>query len=449
MGSYKSKMFLIIFSSVFSLFVCVFIVCIICIIYMQKRYNLKNKECSILFSEKFSLENLNLSMNIKLGLLKERNDEYSEKINSINEKLAYANEQIVLYKTKSELIENFDKRLTEQFTNISNAILLRNSNNFISLAKEELSNVTESLRNRFIEYEKSHAKTTIELETNTRNFNDNISKLSEEVDKVTRAFYGNNKTHGTWGEMILEKTLEISGLQPEVHYYNQKSVTTNENFHLKPDVIINLPDDQKIIIDSKLSFKDYNDYVNSSDDNEKSFLLKNIKVAIKNHIDTLYKKDYQNYKTSDSVYHSILMFIPIESLFVLLMHEGKENLVKYAYDRNVIITSPHTLLISLKNIRYLWSSFEREKSTRDAFIDLENILNKVILSLNSFNDFGVALSTLTKRHEEIISHLFSGRGNVKNKIILLKNKYNLELKELKDVKYIPQKFIKDEFENVD
>ncbi len=238
--------------------------------------------------------------------------------------------------------------------------------------------------------------------------------MREDAQNLTKALKGDNKTQGNWGEMILQRVLESSGLTEGEEFETQHSTTTDEGARIQPDVIVKLPDGKHVVIDSKVSLVAYEQYVNSESDEERNKLVVLHINSLKAHIKGLSEKDYFKGKGINSP-DFILLFVPIESSFSLAIRHD-EQLYAFALERNVVIVSPTTLLATLRTIHHMWS---QERQTRNAQL----IAEEAGKLLGAFALFGKEVEDLEKHllkssdtFQEMKKRMSEGRGNLVSRI---------------------------------
>ena len=235
---------------------------------------------------------------------------------------------------------------------------------------------------------------------------------------LTTALKGNNKIQGNWGEMILESILEKSGLKKGAEYEVQETTNNVNGDRIQPDVIIYLPEQKHVIIDAKLSLKSYELHVNEEDVIKKELFLKEHIKSIRRHINQLSEKSYQT-----SVKHNtldfILMFIPIESSYLLAIQEDEE-LFWYAWERKILIVSPSTLHSTLKIIVALWRQEKQNKNAKNIGQLSGALYDKFISFLEDMEKVGRSLRIADKSYNDAMQKISTGRGNVISKLEKIK-----------------------------
>jgi len=260
---------------------------------------------------------------------------------------------------------NIQDKFLVEFENTANKLLKQNSEEFSKLGKKEIEDLIKPFREKITELsqriEKSRldeAKELSSLETHIKLLAENNQKVCQEANNLAGAIKGNSKTRGNWGEVILERILESSGLQKGIHYSAQESFKNSENSLLRPDVVIYMPDNRHLVIDSKVSLISYEKFCNSEGDEEKH--LKDFLASVREHIKSLKNKFYQELKGINSP-DFVLMFIPIEPSFSLIM-QNEPEIFDFARKNKVLPVSPSTTLAALKTIELFW---QRENQNRN------------------------------------------------------------------------------------
>ena len=272
-----------------------------------------------------------------------------------------------LAEQKGEL-EQLNKKFTTEFENLANRILEEKSRKFTDQNKVNLDIILNPFKEKLKEFEqkvdqtyRSESAERITLKAEIKNLVELNKQISEEANNLATALKGDNKQQGNWGEMVLEKILERSGLIPEVEYKTQITSTNVEGEKIRPDVVIFLPDNKHVIVDSKVSLVAYNACVNAITEEERLKFLKLHIESLRNHIKLLSDKDYQTAEGLESP-DFVLLFVPIESSFSLAV-QGDAELFNFAWDRKIVIVSPSTLLATLRTIASIW---KQERQTRNA-----------------------------------------------------------------------------------
>jgi len=324
-----------------------------------------------------------------------------------------------LEKQKTEL-EDLQRRLTIEFENIAARILRQNATEFRENNLKTLGDILTPFKERIQSFEKQVQETynlelrdKASLQQEVKGLFELSKKLSEEANNLTRALKGDVKKQGNWGEVILERVLERSGLTKGVEYEMQYSVRSNEGDVLRPDVVIRLPENKHIIVDSKVSLVAYEQFVSAELQEDKERLLKMHVESIRNHIKGLAEKSYQNADGIDSP-DFVLLFMPIEPAFSAAV-QADMDLFNFAWERKIVIVSPSTLLATLRTVSSVW---KHEKQTQNALEIARQggeMFDKFTAFLKDIESIGEQIDKLEKVYGEAKKKLVDGKGNLINR----------------------------------
>ncbi len=344
--------------------------------------------------------------------------EKSEKLNSENSSLKsdYANLQTKLSEQKSE-IENLQEKFTKEFENLANKIFEEKGNKFTEQNKEKLSEILNPLREQINKFEQKVEDTNKESIKGHASLREQLQMLKEmnqkitlEATNLTNALKGQSKTQGNWGEFILESILEKSGLVKGREYVVQESITAESGRRFQPDVIINLPENKSIIIDSKVSLIGYEKFVSSEDEHEKQLGLREHINSIRSHIKNLSGKNYQNLYQLESL-DFVLMFMPIEPAFAYAV-QSDPSLFTDAFEQNIVIVSPSTLLATLRTISSIWRQENQNKNAVEIARQSGEMLDKFVAFVDDLISIGKGLVTTKDNYDKAMNKLTEGRGNL-------------------------------------
>ena len=298
------------------------------------------------------LQRIQLELAMQLEIANNRGIEVAT-IKTVNENLAEK-----LENQKNE-IENLQKRLTAEFENIATKILKERSDEFSVSNHKNLSEILNPLKERIQLFEKKVEETydkelrdKISLRQEVKELIRLNTQVSEDANNLTKALKGDVKKQGNWGEVILERVLERSGLTRGQEYEREEVVEGADYSVQRPDVIIHLPDNKHIIIDSKVSLVAYERYVSDETDEHRILHLKDHINSLRSHVKLLSEKNYQNAQNLNTP-DFVLMFLPIEASFSVAV-QGDGEIFSYAWERKIVIVSPTTLLATLRTISSIW-----------------------------------------------------------------------------------------------
>ena len=242
--------------------------------------------------------------------------------------------------------------------------------------------------------------------------------VSQEANNLTKALKGSNKTQGNWGELILERVLETAGLRKGEEFDVQESHTTGDGKRLQPDVVLHLPEDRHLVIDAKATLVAYEDYANAEDDKHREAALKRHLDAVRAHIKGLSDKNYQDLYGLKSL-DFVLMFIPIEPAFMLAVTHDRE-LFMDAWNKNVLLVSPSTLLFVVRTVASLWRQEAQNRNAQDIAKRGAELYDKLAGFVEDMESLGTRLSQAQKDYDGAINKLSTGKGNVIRQAEMLK-----------------------------
>ncbi len=322
-------------------------------------------------------------------------------------------------------VEKLQEKFTKEFENLANKILEEKSNKFTEQNKENMKNILTPLQDKIQLFEKKVEDTHKEsidyhaaLRQQILGLREMNEQMSKETINLTKALKGDSKMQGNWGELVLERVLEKSGLEKDREYYVQQSHTNVEGNRVFPDVVINLPDGKKMIVDSKVSLTAYEKYINEEDDMLKNNYLKEHTNSIKRHVEQLGEKNYQDLYQIESP-DFVLLFIPIEPAFAIALNEDT-TLYNKAFEKNIVIVTPSTLLATLRTIDSMWAN---QKQQENAF----EIARQAGALYDKFEGFVADLIKVGKKIDEskieyqgAMNKLVDGKGNLVTSVEKLK-----------------------------
>jgi len=365
-------------------------------------------------------ERIKLFEEDKLSLQSELKSERekSEKLNSENSSLKsdYSNIQAKLNEQKSE-VEKLQEKFTKEFENLANRIFEEKGNKFTEQNKEKLSEILNPLKEKISDFEKRVEETNKESIKGHASLKEQLQMLKEmnqqvtqEAKNLTTALKGQSKTQGNWGEFILESILEKSGLVKGREYVVQESITAESGKRFQPDVIINLPENKSIIIDSKVSLVGYEKFVSSENDLEKQLGLREHINSIRAHIKNLSGKNYQNLYQLESL-DFVLMFMPIEPAFAYAV-QNDPAIFNDAFEQNIVIVSPSTLLATLRTISSIWRQENQNKNALEIARQSGEMLDKFAAFVDDLISIGKGLVGAKDNYDKAMNKLTEGRGNL-------------------------------------
>ena len=326
---------------------------------------------------------------------------------------------------KIELLNNSRDQLGAAFKNIANEIFEERSKKFTVANKESLSAILSPLQEKIQKFEKRVEETYINeskeryaLTNQIENLQRLNAKISEDAVSLTNALTADNKAQGTWGEMALERILDISGLVKGREYDVQVNLKEEDGSRAQPDVVIHLPESRDIIIDSKVSLKSWVAYCSAQTDEIKSKALKQLIESIRNHVKLLSNKDYQNLEGVNTLDY-VFLFMPIEAAYAKATEEDKD-LFQFAFDRNIIFVVPTTLLTTLKTVQNLWRLAQQNQNANEIAKKAGALYDKFVAFLQDLDDVGQKIEASKLSFERAHNKLSSGKGNLIRRAEVLK-----------------------------
>jgi len=392
-------------------------------IYMNKKVN-KVKEEKNQLSLEYTTNLKDKEKEHLVELMKETTElkrEFTEKINKLNSELAtlkiQKEEQDNSYKQKIEFLTENKENMLLQFKELSEQIaekqFLNNQENLSSIInpfKEQLNGFKQQIDTVYDRESKDRAMLKQEL-IDLKELN---MTITEETNNLTRALKGENKSMGNWGEMILEKVLEKSGLKIDREYSREMSLKLKDGTIYRPDVVVHLPNSRDVIVDAKTSLVAYEKYINT---NDKEYLLEHIK-SIDNHIKGLSEKKYTKLEGLNSL-NFIFMFLPIESSLTMALEEDPE-LFNRAYKNNIFLVSPSSLLIGLRSIENTWKHKKQEDNVNKIVNKAGTLYDKFAGFVNDIEKLSDQFNTAGKSLDNAKNKLYEGKGNLLTQIEQLK-----------------------------
>ncbi len=335
-----------------------------------------------------------------------------------------SNLQLKLDENKSE-VEKLQEKFTKEFENLANKILEEKSKKFTNQNKENIQNILQPLQEKIKGFEDKVDKTHKEsidyhaaLRQQIIGLKELNTQMSKETINLTKALKGDSKTQGNWGELVLERVLEKSGLEKDREYYVQQSFTNEEGKRILPDVVIYLPDNKKMVVDSKVSLTAYEQFVNSDDETKKEQFLKEHIASLKRHIEQLSEKKYEDiYKIESPDF--VLLFVPIEPAFAVALNSDT-NLYNKAFEKNIVIVTPTTLLATLRTIDTMWNNEKQQKNAIEIARQAGALYDKFDGLLKDLIGIGKKIDASKTDYNAAMNKLVDGRGNLIGSVEKLK-----------------------------
>lgn len=328
-------------------------------------------------------------------------------------------------KEQKQEVEQLQEKFTKEFENLANKILEEKTVKFTEQNKENLKNILSPLQDKIQLFEKKVEDTHKEsidyhaaLRQQILGLREMNEQMSKETINLTKALKGDSKMQGNWGELVLERVLEKSGLEKDREYFVQQSHVTEDGNRVFPDVIINLPDGKKMIIDSKVTLTAYERYINEEDSEVKNQHLKEHIVSINRHVEQLGSKNYHDLYHMESP-DFVLLFIPIESAFAVALNEDT-SLYNKAFEKNIVIVTPSTLLATLRTIDSMWTNQKQQENAIEIARQAGALYDKFEGFVSDLIKIGKKMDEAKIEYGNAMNKLVDGKGNLITSVEKLK-----------------------------
>lgn len=400
---------------------------------LQQNFNQKEADFNKIIAEISAQNKAQIQKIAEQQELNERqNSEIKDLQNDKNQliglksQLAAQNESLQqLLDSQKEEIVKIQEEAKLQFENLANKILEEKTLKFTEQNQQNLKNILNPLQEKITDFEKKVENTHKEsidyhaaLRQQILGLKEMNLQMSKETLNLTKALKGDSKIQGNWGELVLERVLEKSGLEKGREYEIQKSFTTEEGNRVQPDVIINLPDGKKMIVDSKVSLTAYEKYINEEDDEQKTNFLKEHVNSLKRHVEQLGSKNYQHLYQMESP-DFVLLFIPIEPAFAIALNEDTQ-LYNKAFERNIVIVTPSTLLATLRTIDSMWTNQKQQENAYEIARQAGALYDKFDGFVTDLVKIGKKMDEAKTEYEGAMNKLVDGKGNLITSVQKLK-----------------------------
>lgn len=327
-------------------------------------------------------------------------------------------------KEQKEEVEKLQEKFSKDFQLLANKILEEKSKKFTDQNETNIKNILHPLQEKIKSFEKRVEDSNKESITRhsamveqLKNLQELNVQITKEASNLTKALKGDTKMQGNWGEMVLERVLEKSGLKKGSEYSIQNSFSTADGKRVLPDVIIHLPGDKKMIVDSKVSLIAFERFVNEEDEVQKSIWAKEHVNSIKKHVDQLSAKNYHSLYEMESP-DFVLLFIPLEPAFAVALQQ-EPQLYNVAFEKNIVIVTPSTLLATLRTIDSIWQNDRQHKNAVDIAKQAGRLYDQFRNLLEDLEKIGKQLNTVQSTYSSSITKL-TGKGNLITRVERLK-----------------------------
>ncbi|WP_422108025.1 DNA recombination protein RmuC [Winogradskyella sp.] len=341
---------------------------------------------------------------------------------------------------RDEELAKQQEQLRKDFELMASKILDEKSQKFTLQNKENIKNILNPLEEKIKTFEKKvedSQKESISMHSALKEqllgLKDLNQQMAKEATNLTKALKGDVKTQGNWGELVLERVLEKSGLEKDREYVVQQSFQLEDGSRVMPDVVIHLPDSKKMIIDSKVSLVDYERMVNAEDDERDVFLRAHVN-SIKKHVDQLSAKNYQDLYDIESP-DFVLMFIPIEPAFAVAINDDN-TLYNKAFEQNIVIVTPSTLLATLRTIDTMWNNEKQQQNAIEIARQAGALYDKFEGLVSDLTGVGKKIDAAKNDYSAAMNKLVEGKGNLISRV------ENIKKMGAKAKKSLPENIIK-------
>jgi len=386
-------------------------------------------------SSQSTLEEREKQLRLNLEGLDERLQAEQETIRQLREDNSTMAQQITRFEAdmenlqlknteQKEEVSKLQEKFTKEFENLANKILDEKSLKFTEQNQKNIKNILNPLQEKIQLFEKKvedSQKESISINSALReqllNLQNQNIKISKEAENLTKALKGDSKMQGNWGELVLERVLEKSGLEKDREYSVQQNFTKEDGSRVLPDVVINLPDGKKMIIDSKVSLTDYERFVNADEDLQEKYLKDHIN-SLKKHVDQLSAKKYEDLYDMESP-DFVLMFVPIETAFSAAINKDT-SLYNNAFEKNIVIVTPSTLLATLRTIDSMWNNEKQQRNAIEIARQAGALYDKFEGFVSDLTKVGKKMDEAKTEYRGAMNKLVEGRGNIITSIEKLK-----------------------------
>jgi DNA recombination protein RmuC len=372
--------------------------------------------------------NAKSSLQAENNILKTDNATFKSEGKILQDEILNLSKQLTSQKSDSENLQNkltehkaeittLNERFTKEFENLANKIFDDKSQKFTEQNKTNLGEILNPLGEKIKDFEKkvndvyvSEGKERASLKNQLEMLQQLNQQMSKEANNLTKALKGENKTQGNWGEFILESVLEKSGLVKGSEYKVQESFTNDEGKRLQPDVIINLPENKTLVIDSKVSLNAYERFSSADTEEERILASKEHLLSLKTHIKGLSAKSYQSIHQIQSL-DFVLLFIPIEPAFALAV-QSDSGLFNDAFEKNIVIVSPSTLLATLRTVASIWRNEKQSNNAIEIAKKAGDLYDKFEGFIKDILEVGKKIDQTKSNYSDAMNKLIDGRGNI-------------------------------------
>lgn len=358
----------------------------------------------------------------QIAYIREEKDQFQNALTARD--VAFENLEKRMQEKTGEL-EKLQEKFTKDFEIVASKILDEKSNKFTVQNQKNIDDILKPLQEKIEKFEQKVESTNKEAIHRSSALREQIKgltalneQMTKEANNLTKALKGDSKMQGNWGELVLERVLEKSGLEKDREYFMQQSFTTEEGNRVLPDVVIHLPDNKKMIVDSKVSLRAYERFVNEEDQHLRDSHLKEHITALKRHIQQLSDKNYQDLYQIESP-DFVLLFIPIEPAFAIAINNDNQ-LYNQAFEKNIVIVTPSTLLATLRTIDSMWNNEKQQQNALEIAKQAGGLYDKFHGLVTDLTSIGKKMDDAKMGYSAAMNKLVEGNGNLITRVEKLK-----------------------------
>ncbi|WP_166423147.1 DNA recombination protein RmuC [Paraglaciecola sp. 20A4] len=333
------------------------------------------------------------------------------------EKTARFEQEKISNNEKLALLESSEQRLQQQFENLANKIFEQKNTSFQQSSKAGLDALLNPLKDQIEGFKRQVSEQYVRegqerasLKTEILGLKELNQQITHDAAALTKALKGDNKQQGNWGEVVLERVLKESGLREGHEFNTQVALKNDSGKRYQPDVVVHLPNDKDVVIDSKVSLAAYERYFNEEHEESRVVYLNQHVASLRNHIKELGSKDYQDLKGLRTLDY-VLMFIPIEPAFLLAAEHAPE-LIKLAFDHNIMLVSPTNLLVALRTINNIWQYEYQNQNAQKIAANAGKLYDKFHGFVNDMEKVGKSMESTQRSYDAAMNKLTTGKGNL-------------------------------------
>ena len=374
--------------------------------------------------ENLGIQTMFSGLEVKKEMLQEQvntllmvQDKYTQAIAEVSELRVRLEEERGQNSEKLDLLKQAEEEMKLQFSKLANEIFEQKSKVHAEQNRLQLDTILKPFKEQVNAFGKKIEDTYVSESKERHLLKDQIvqlrslnERLSDDANNLTKALKGENKTQGNWGELILEKILENSGLREGHEYQTQSSYKDESGKMYRPDVLVHLPDEKDIVIDSKVSLVAYERYINTTEEDEKEAARKQHVSSIRAHIKGLSEKKYEELEGLRSL-DFVLLFMPIEGAYMLAL-EDDANFFQEAIKQNIMVVGPSTLLVTLRTIEYIWRNERQEQNAQEIAEKAAGLYDKFVGFMEDMQKIGGHITKTQDTYNDAMKKLSVGTGNL-------------------------------------